>query len=267
MIDCFKYSNYKDLIEALIEDQGPLSGLKTRMARAAGIQPSYLSHVMHGSAQLTPDHAFALARFFKLPPLEADYFLTLVEVERSSNPDYRRYLTQKINSLKFESRKQLTRVADTNLVKMPVEFYEFYYRSWQPAAVHVALSVESQQTEEALLQTIRIFPSELREILQSLKRFGLIENKGKRWIPTASQIHLSKDSPWLRWHALNWRQLAADKVGAADTLSYTDVCAMSVQDENILRSEWSRLIQKFRKTVAASEGEAVYCLNLDFFRI
>jgi len=263
----FDFSNYKDLLEELIENHKSIPGVKARMAKAAGIQPAYLSHVLHAEAQLTPDHAFALTRFFKLPPLEAEYFLLLVDLERGSNPEYRRHLTQKANAIKAEAKKQLTRIDETTLSKMPPEFYEFYYRSGVPSVVHVALSVEGLQTEAALLQNLKILPTELAEVLHGLKKFGLVEKRGSKWTPLSYQTHLSKDSPWLRMHALNWRLRAVEKVSEAETLSYTDVCSLSLEDEQEFQEECSKLIKKFRKKVAASRGEAVLCLNFDFFRV
>ena len=267
MKNYFKHNNYKSLLSDLIEEHLRIPALKSKLSKAAGIQASYLSHVLHSDAQLTPDHAWSFVRFFKLPPLESEYFLALVEFERSSNPDFRRHLTHRIASIKADALKLMSRVAETSISKMPPEFYEFYYRSWRPAAIHVALSVNKLQTEEALLQELKVLPSELTEILHHLQKYGLVEKKGTKWVPLNYDIHLAKDSPWLRIHAFNWRQVVTERVSESETLSYTDVCSLSLEDEAKIKEEWSRIIQKFRKTVKASEGEVMCCLNLDFFRI
>ena len=56
----FEFNSYKSYLSHYIETSGR-RGLISELAKAAGCTHSYLSQVLNGKPELTPDHAWALA--------------------------------------------------------------------------------------------------------------------------------------------------------------------------------------------------------------
>lgn len=261
------FTDYKKALAELLKSHSSIPALKSRAAKAAGIQASYLSQVLHGNSQLTPDHALGLADFFKLSNTETEYFLELVNLERASTPALRKHLNQKLQSLSAASRKSLAQVVERPQSDLSPEFFAFYYGSWVPSALHIAVSIPSLQTENALHEHFRIPHTRIRETLSLLEKQGLVAFTGKKWSLVDTQFHLGKNSPWLRLHAQNWRDRALERLQDPEVLAYTDVCSMSRSDATKLQERWMQDIKNFRRSVQSSKEETLYCLNLDFFRV
>ncbi|MBK7890548.1 MAG: helix-turn-helix domain-containing protein [Bdellovibrionales bacterium] len=81
-MDIYKYRSYRKLIQQWI-NSSEKNGARTQLARAASCSPSWITRVLNGTVHFTPDQAFASARFFGFGEDETEYFLQLVELERS----------------------------------------------------------------------------------------------------------------------------------------------------------------------------------------
>jgi plasmid maintenance system antidote protein VapI len=88
-------------------------GQLSRAAEALNCQRSYLSRVISESLQLTPDHAFKLARFWRLTSDEREYFQTMVDYERAGDPEYRAHLKQRLLEVKRKHESIQERTART----------------------------------------------------------------------------------------------------------------------------------------------------------
>lgn len=80
-----------------------------------------------------------------------------------------------------------------------------YYSSWYYAAIHVAVSVPSLQSREALTQYFGLSGGLVREALSFLTSVGLLEKKGERYTQGVTRLFLGKDSPMIKKHHTNWR--------------------------------------------------------------
>jgi plasmid maintenance system antidote protein VapI len=87
----FVFNSYKPILRQYLRAKGKRGAL-SRAAEALNCQRSYLSRVMNSELHLTPDQAFMLARFWKLPHQEREYFQLLVEHERASTREYKEEL-------------------------------------------------------------------------------------------------------------------------------------------------------------------------------
>jgi transcriptional regulator with XRE-family HTH domain len=70
----YSHSNYREFIKDKARENRGQSGYKTRMAKAAGCQLSYLSQVLRGSANLTLEHAVGLSKLWELNEEETEIF-------------------------------------------------------------------------------------------------------------------------------------------------------------------------------------------------
>lgn len=92
---------YKEFLNHKIQESKSVKGYKTILARAAGFSPSFLSQVIHGHIELTPEHALKMASFWNLDAFETDYFMLLVDRARAGSVGLRDHVEAKM--LKFRA--------------------------------------------------------------------------------------------------------------------------------------------------------------------
>ena len=98
----------------LLAERRNAAGFKTELARAAGCTPSYLSQVVSGKPELTPDQAVAIADFLRLGPTETEFFLILVDQSRAGTPRLKSYLQKKLESALDSRLRTESVIAKTN---------------------------------------------------------------------------------------------------------------------------------------------------------
>jgi len=65
MANVFNHLDYKDFLKIQIEENHEAYGYKSRLAKAANCQKSFLSQVLNSHIHLTPEHAVGLCQFWK----------------------------------------------------------------------------------------------------------------------------------------------------------------------------------------------------------
>ncbi len=98
----YEAADYKEFLGAKIIAYRMVKGYKSRIAKAAGFSPSFLSQVIHGHVELTPEHAIRLAHFWELDEYETDYFMMLVDHSRAGSVILRDRIASKMQSFKEE---------------------------------------------------------------------------------------------------------------------------------------------------------------------
>ena len=107
-MNLFHYSQYqKYLSDHVTEVSKQKTGYKARLAKAAKVHPSFMSRVLSGSVQLTPDQALLLCKFFGFSDEETEYFSLLVSNERASEPEYKEFLKKKIELFRQKQEDEL----------------------------------------------------------------------------------------------------------------------------------------------------------------
>lgn len=264
----FEFEDYKEYLKAKRSQMGQEQrGVQTRWAEAAGCQPSFLSEVINGSVHFTPDHAANLCRHWGFSEEETDYFLELVTLARSVSPALRSRCLRRIAELRRGREKVRPNTPSSGLVG---EERIFYYASWLPSAIHVALSIEGFQSVPALASRLEIAPERVEETLQLLKRLGVAKDEEHgRWSRTVTSLHLERGSPLSRVHHAAWRQRAAGRFleGREENIHYTAVQGLSRADAETIKSLVLELATRSREIAAKSVDEDVYLLALDFDRV
>jgi hypothetical protein len=102
MESIFNFQDYKAYLTARLRVGGK-RGSHSLVATAIGCRPSFLSKVLYRKTHLTPEHAVALARYWKLSPREAEYFRELVQLGRAGTSELRGVIQCRLHSLKITS--------------------------------------------------------------------------------------------------------------------------------------------------------------------
>jgi uncharacterized protein (TIGR02147 family) len=260
----YAFSSYKAFLKAQIASQDEW-GTLTRLARAAGCQRPYLSRVLSQEAHLTPAQAYALARFWKLDSDATEYFLGLLEMERAGSPEYRDYWGRKNAELK-RKHENLSRVVERTVAPSD-ERDLIYYSGWQWTAVHILTSIPDFQTEKAISEKLSLPITQVRQILQTLEKWGSVRHEKGRWKFGAREQHISKDSPLSVFHHANWRQQAMSNAQRNDpgSVHYTVVQSLSRADFDRVKEVVLDAIRRSAEIAGPSSEEKLMCFACDFF--
>lgn len=262
---CWDYTSYKAYLKAYI-DETQRRGVITQMAEAAGCQRSYLSQVLNGTAQITPDQAYGLAVHLGLQGSELDYFLMLVDWDRAGTHSLRKRIEEKLAAIREEQNLVSRRVdADQDL---DLAAQALYYSSWHLSAIHMATSSHLYQTSESISQRLSLPRDVVDRSLATLEEMKLVRREKGKWVYMSGNVHLASSSPWTASNHHNWRARAVlNSQFGKSGLHYTSVFTLTKKDLEVLRASLLRFIERSRKTVAASPAEELACFSCDLFEV
>ncbi|MGZ3775857.1 MAG: TIGR02147 family protein [Pseudobdellovibrionaceae bacterium] len=268
MKNLFQSTNYRSYVNDWLKHQTSTFGLLSKMAKALNCQNSHLTRVLKEEVHFTMDQAFNAAEFLHLTDNETNYFLKLVEHERSGDPKFRQRLKNEMERLQADHENLSKRLND-KIIQASPEFESLYYSSWIWSAVHVITDIPEFQTPDKIARRLNLNEKQVRMVLEKLESFGLVKNKNQRWIFVSGVIHLPKTSPMNSVQHGNWRtQAVLQSQNIEDEgLHYSIVQAISHKDLKKIRQLLFDTIQSYRSIANPSTPEELTCFTLDFFKV
>lgn len=242
-------------------------GIKSKMAKTLRCQPTYISQILYGSANLSLEQAETLNGFLEHAKDESDFFLLLVQHDRAGSKRLKAYFEEKIEECLKSRLKLTTRLGGTN------ELTELekskYYSSWRYAALHIGVTVPALQTREALSHFFRLPLPVVTETLTFLVSCGLIEEREGRFKAVIEFVRLGNESHNIIKHHTNWRTQAIDSLDREEIsdLHYSGVLSVSEKDAIVLKNKFLEFIAENASLVQKSNSETVYAMCLDLFQL
>ncbi len=264
----FDFTNYRDYLRAALDAPGAKTrGSRTRLALAAGVQPSYLSQVLKGTAELTPEQADRINGFYGHTPDQSDYLLLLVGHSRAGTPSLRAHLEAQLRKRAEQARALRHRVPNTQ--KLEPLNRQLFYGSWHYAAVAMALTVPGLRSPEKISQRLGIPQRKVSQVLAFLVRTGLARETGEGFAPGNSWIHLGDDVELAARDHAQWRLKAMQHLEspAPADLHYSSVATLSRADFARVKAVLVDAIEKSRAVIKPSPEETVVSLLVDFFEL
>jgi uncharacterized protein (TIGR02147 family) len=267
-LSVFDYTDYRKYLLQWIEKRpGGGRGEKLRLAEALSCQPSYISQVFAGSANLSFEQAEALNSLIGHTEDESQFFLLLVHVARAGTVALKKRVQKRIQQV-LDHRKSLkNRLSfDQSISK---EDQATYYSAWYYSAIHFALAIPALRSQEALARAFRLPPERIVEILEFLRTRGLVKESHSQLVPGSQTIHLENRSPMISKHHTNWRMQAIQSLEreTESELHYSSVVTISEEDALKIRETLVKAIEQVRTIVKPSKDEALYCYDLDLFKV
>jgi uncharacterized protein (TIGR02147 family) len=263
----FSARDYKVIMDHYLRKSGNRGAL-SRAAEALSCQRSYLSRIISGEMHLTPDQAYLLARFWKLKPLEVEYFQILVDLDRAGSIDYREHLKIRLAELvkKNESLTERMQRPQPLLTNMQEAIY---FSSWHWTAIHFLTSISGYQSLSALSEKLGINKENLKIFLEQLGEIGFIKQSGSHWEFQRGEFHLPNHSPFVIQHHQNWRSKAVidAQLFNQDSIHYTNVQTASREDILKLKAMMFDFISKSKETLDPSQPEECVVVTCDLFKI
>jgi uncharacterized protein (TIGR02147 family) len=265
----FRYQDYKKFLIDQIEQNSSIYGYKTKLAEAAGCQPSFLSQVIGSHVHLTPEHAVAIAKFWKLNQKERDFFVQLVGLARAGTRELQDYLRSKLEEMRKDQEHLGKRFAQKQI---PLEdsAATIYYSSWHYSAIHILLTIPAFRETKSIAKRLSLQEPFIEQALGVLSQLGLVQKSSKgNWTTTEKSVHLPQESVLNSINNGNWRQRAMEDSiqRRGESVHYTGVYSMSRTDFQQLKDLTLELIDRSRQLVISSSEEELACFTCDIFKV
>lgn len=266
-IDLFKFRESRPYLLAVLGDKNQRRGLKSAAAKFIGCHTTAISQILHGQIQLNVEQAEKLNRFLRHGQEESHYFLLIVQKERAGTKTLKDYFQNQIDRILEERHVMKKRLGSTGTVSKDDE--QNYYRSWLPAAVHVALSVPGLGTADAIADRFRVPVEQISDTLSFLVKAGLAVHDRGAFAIGPKHVHLANDSLQISNHHRNWRLKAIQSLDSPtkDDLHYSSAVTISKHDAVILKDQLIENLKALNKVVIDSKEEEVFVMSFDFFKI
>lgn len=267
MKSVFVYIDYRLYFKDWLSSQKQQHGLLSLIADSLQCQNSHLSRVLKEEVHLTLDQAYLLTEFMKMSDKESQFFMKLVEFDRSSSLNYRNKLKKEIEALKAEVADLSKRFKQSEIQNKENEM--LYYSHWLFGAIHSLVEITRFQTAKALSQRLLVDERIVKEYLEKLESMGLVTQKNNYWVRSNQNLHLSKNSPMTPVNHQSWRTRAVYDSQNHDSrgIHYTVLQAVSKTDIEKIKFLFLETIGQYKQIADPSLSEDVICFNLDFFEI
>lgn len=263
----FEHQNYKLYLKNIFTVEGKGRGLRSKLAKYIGCQSGYISHILNGHVNFSLEQTLKVSEFLEHDEEQSEFFMLLVQFERAGSADLKNHFLRKIKAiiLKRQQVKERIKVASN----LDEKDYLIYYGHWYYSAIHIASSIPSLQTIDALSEHLSLPVPLVKSILKFLVSKGLVEEENDRYSIGKARIHVDRDSPLFVKHHTNWRieaikALEKEKEGG---LHYSGVISLSYHDVQRIREILLGSIEASEKILVESPEETLASISLDFFEL
>lgn len=261
----FTLTDFRDSIKAWATARG--RGAYRRISSQLGIHTTLMSQVISGRKCLTEEQATKLCAYMGLSPLETDYFLKLVQMERAGTEALKEIYRRHLEQLRAQANEVKGRIPLSR--EMSEQDRAIFYSSWQYGLVRLLTSMSAFQTPVEIAARLGISVSRAQEILSFLASRKLCTESGGRFVRTAKNTHVEASSPFSIRHHQNWRArtLASLEQMSPGDLAFTAPVALAKKDIPKIRTLLLETIANAAKVIEASPAEEVVYLGVDWIRI
>jgi uncharacterized protein (TIGR02147 family) len=267
-VSVFDYSDYREFVRELVEQMPRRGhGQYRRMAKHMRVHTTLLSHVFRGKKDLTAEQACSLASFLKLPELEADYLLALVDRNRAGSSPLKQAIERRLGTLRERHQEVEHRMPGARALSR--EDRATFYSQWYYSAVRLTSSLPGMNDASAIGARLGL-PSELvHTTLDFLISAGLIARDGDGFRLLAKRTHLPASSPLVAAHHRNWRAQVMSRYEGMTRRDFAFTAPISLSRADFLRIRelLVEAVAAVSRIVEPSECEVLAMFNLDWLEL
>ena len=259
--------DYKVYLNHRLDNDHKGRGARSSLARAIGCQSAYLSSVLRGAGHLTPEQGEAINQYFSHSDDESEYFLLLLQWQRSGTELLKKRLMRRMIEIKQRRFNLKNRLNAKNVLDS--EKQSIYFSEWYYAAVHALLTIPKYRTRSAVAQYLKLEPALVNRAIGFLIECGLVLEKWGVLEIGSARMHLGSESPMITKHHLNWRLQAMQSLStrSEDDVHYSSVVTFSAKDADRIKEGIVQIIKDTKSIVRDSKEEMLGCFAIDFFKL
>jgi uncharacterized protein (TIGR02147 family) len=270
-MDIFNYTDYKEFLrEALKERRRQVSPTFTyeRMAKACGIQKTYLSRVLNSTTtHLSEEQLYLAATYLGLDSEQIEYIVVLRALDKAVNPNYRTLLQKKLESARARRLRSESRLSVDK--KEPLSDLSPYYLDPNVMLVHIFLAVEKFRLNlRSLAQQLNISDIYLSDILTKLEHMQLIRLTNDGYVLLQESSHLSVDSPLYGPYRFMQRIKSLEriqKLSREQSYNFSAVFSADTKAYLQIKSRFLEFLENASKLAQKAPDQEIYQMNFDLF--
>ena len=268
MIAVFNYEDYRSFLGDFYKEtkkQKPQFSFRSFALKAKLNSPNYLKLVIDGKRRITEPQIPKFLKGLGLQGYEANYFVSLVQLENTTTTEMRSYHFEQLAHLKKVS-KVVPQFLDEKIQEQ--------LSHWETWALREFFQIPGSSTDENVIQKNLRFPTEtktIREAIDLLKMLGLLVEDGKG-LKTTQPILIMGDkikSEALKNLHKEYLQLAAQSiqvVAREDRRLAGLTLALKKKDFEKISKQLIQYISELNKTYSGnSDPEEIYHLEVALF--
>lgn len=265
----FSFNDYKDFFNWWLKNQPNKGrGILSNLAKKLEVNTTLMSLIFKGNSHLTHEQAIVTAQFLDLTDLQTDYFIQLVNLDRTARKQAREYIEQKLAALRLQAQNLQTRLGATS--ELETKDYAQFFSHWIYTALFLHVAIHDKIERTQLLSAFDCEKSLLHEALNFLTEKSVLVETNHKFSLGLTQIYIGNQSQFLRNHLANWRQKSLEVVrdqNIKDNVFYSCPIVLSKKDVGVISEKLRVLIEEFNKTAGPSASEEMMCLNIDWFKV
>jgi hypothetical protein len=259
--------DYREFLQLSLEWRKKGSGKLSNLARFMGVHPSRLSRILKGPEHPTSEQAYLIGRFIKLTDDEIQYLVELVNLERASQPSYKKHIAQRLEEL----RGRVRTAAEMNEPGRPLNSREerIFYSSHQYGAVWLCSMIDGQNTLEKISERLRLDKTTVGKISDFLVKTNLCKWKDKTLVPGSRLLNIDATSDQFENFLANWRMHAVDTIEKRKNTDVFHSQPMAIGKNSIVevKAVLKKAIEQITEILKKNPADSLVCLNIDLFDI
>lgn len=269
-MNIYQFESYTEALLAVYEERKAATSSLTLsgLANQCLIQPSYLTNVLKGRADLNTDQLYRLCELLNLNSDEGEFLGLLLEHKKTQYDKRRNELAKKIRHTKSHQLRAEKNIS-AQTVTLTAEQTEKYYLDPYIQITHIYLTIpKGAKSLPDLARKFSVAPSRMQEILKTLEEIGYIQKKGKNYEVLVGGRHLPRESPILRPHQSLLRMKSLEQMlslPSDDVYSFSATISTTPEVRTRLQAEYLKFLKNAEKLVKSAPPERLYQINFDLF--
>lgn len=270
-MNIFLESNYKKIMSAFLLHRKKANSRFTfeAMAKACGVQKTYLSKVLKHKGNLNPDQIYSACEYLRFNPLERDYVTALYQLATSEHPKRKEEIAHRVSELRKKALKT-EEVLGLKTASPTKDILAEYYADPFYSLIHMFLSIDRFRKNTTLLgPALGLNPSKINHYIERLESMGIIVQENSGWQLLHPTLHLPEGSPFLKAHRNLLRLKAMEKIEKLenpDFYSFTVVFSTNHTVQKEIHRRFLQFLEQIRTLVEKGKEQDVYQLNFDFLK-
>lgn len=267
-ISIYEFKDYKKyVLEWINRAANNGRGQRKLLADAIGCQTPFITHVLVGNYQFSPEQAEACSKWMGLNDSDTEYFLTLVMLQRAGTKSLESFYQKRISALRERENvlKKRLEIQET----LTLENQMVYYSSWHYPAVHMGLLNPALQSIAALQKYFQLPLARVVSVINFLTEIRMVEETKLGYKVLLPVIHLENNSPLITQHHSQWRLRAIENIQSTnlESLHYSGLISLSKQDYEWVQERLAQLLNDIAEKVKTSPDEQLATLCFDWFTL
>ena len=261
----FTMIDFRDYMKAWARAKG--RGEYRRISETLNMHTTLVSQVLNGKKCLTEEQASKLCDYMRLNPLETDYFLKLIQIERAGTEQLKSIYNRHLKQIRNQANEVSNRVPEAK--ELTEQDRAIFYSSWHYSMIRLLTMIKGKQTAEEVSVYLKLPISRVQEILNFLVSRGLCDLINGQYVRTEQNTHVEARSALAIRHHQNWRTKSLElleKMGS-DDLAFTAPISIAKKDIPKIRKILLDTISEISNVVEASPSEEILYLGIDWIKM